>query len=92
MTQKEYSIIATINEEGLDNSMWGMSNATLDASYYGCNKKEELPPHIYIYGDDNTTYGRRMDELLRNGYDRKFYLDKFSTEFICFFWLDPKTL
>ena len=98
MTQKEYSIIATINEEGLNNRMWGMNSETADAnSYYGCvasGRTQAIPPCIYIYCDDTATYGTEMKKLLYQKYDRKMLLDgdESGTQFICFFWLDPQTL
>ena len=89
MTQKEYSIIAAINQEGIDNSMWGMSNVEQDTDAYGCtidNKLETLPPHIYIYGDPEYAYSKEMHELLYAKYDRK-YVNPYDDTFICFFWL-----
>lgn len=100
MTQKELRIIDTINREGIDNFEWGITDSILDTDHYGItpcdlakeNKVEELPPHIYIYGNTENTYGSAMEELLYKKYDRKFICEDDDTSFICFFWLDPKTL
>ena len=91
MTQKEYKVLATINQEGLDNTVWGMSSNELDTDFYGCtfnNRLEKLPPHIYIWGNDDEIYSNAMHELLYSGFDKKIVNPYADGEFICFFWLN----
>ena len=93
MTQKEFDIINAINVDGIDNSDWGVTEDGLDTEYYGIelDKPEQLPRHIYVWGDTKQTYGKELNELLCNGYDRKYRTDD-TGGFLCLFWLDPQTL
>jgi len=93
MTQREFDIINAINVEGLDNSDWGVAKDGLTTEFYLGNDEpvEELPSHIYIWGDNSTTYCNAMHDLLNTKYDKKYYTDDCGG-FLCLFWLDPQTL
>lgn len=85
MNKNEFELIAAINDEGIDNSLWGLCGADVNASTYDGKFDEMLPPHLYVYGDDDEIYGCELRRLLRDRYDRKLYYD--STHYIAFFWL-----
>lgn len=85
MKQKEFELIDAILRDGLDSSLWGLCGSEANAlAYYGLSD-EMLPPHLYVYGDDNETYGCELGRFLRDGYDRKLYYD--PTHYVAFFWL-----
>lgn len=81
----EFEIIDAINKDGIDNSLWGLCRDEVNASVYDQLFDEKLPPHIYVYGDDEEIYSCELDRLLRRGYDRKLYYD--PSHYVAFFWL-----
>lgn len=85
MKQNEFELIDAINREGLDNNTWGLCGSDVNASAYDEQFDEMLPPHLYIYGDDEEVYSCELKKLLRDGYDRKLYYD--TTHYVAFFWL-----
>lgn len=85
MKQNEFELINAINREGLDSSLWGLCGSDVNASAYDEKFDEMLPPHLYIYGDNDGVYGSELRKLLRDGYDRKLYYD--ATHYVAFFWL-----
>ena len=85
MKQNEFELIDAINREGLDNNTWGLCGSDVKASAYDEQFDEMLPPHLYIYGDDEEVYSCELKKLLRDGYDRKLYYD--PTHYVAFFWL-----
>lgn len=85
MTQNEFKLIDAINKDGMANTLWGLCSSDVNASVYGDGFDEMLPPHLYIYGDDDGVYGSDLERLLKREYDRKLYFT--PTHYIAFFWL-----
>ena len=86
MEAKEFEVIDAINREGIDSALWGLCREEVDASVYDPMFDKEVPPHIYVYGDDDEMYGCELDRLLRYRYDEKLYYD--ASHYIAFFWIE----
>lgn len=85
MKQNEFELIDVINRDGIDSSLWGLCGSEVNASAYDEKFDEMLPPHLFVYGDDDEVYGCELGRLLRDEYDRKLYYD--PTHYVAFFWL-----
>lgn len=85
MTQNEFKLIDAINRGGINNTFWGVYGSDVNASIYSQDFDEMLPPHLYIYGDDDRVYDSDLAMFLKSRYDRKLYYT--PTHYVAFFWL-----
>lgn len=86
MQTKEFEVIDAINRDGLDSSQWGLCRDEVEASVYETKFSGVLPPHIYVYGDDEGMYGLELNRWLKRGYDEKMYYEQ--GRYVAFFWLE----
>ena len=86
MTELEFKLIDALNIEGIENHLWGLCRYEVEASMYDPKFSGELPPHIYVYGDDEEMYSYELEDLLMNKYDKKLYYEE--NRYIAFFWIE----